>query len=301
VTGISGVLSFYTVLGVEITQPYSAYADVPIGGQSTNLAPFQISTLPSYICRDAVNLQLSFTTVSHGNFVVPLTIPPSGNCTPGGGPCGFCLPPISGSITSDDPVEPGRLSRNLAIARCAAPKAFPGIISGSVHYDSYTFTNTAAIDACITIGLSATCDVFASAYLENFDSLNIGSNYLGDCDYSTGEGVGTNFPFSCMVPAGATFVVVVNEIDSNVGCTNYVLTVSGLPCIAPALAIGTLPDSRTRLSWPDSAGGYVLETSSSVQGGTWTVITNEPLMDSGSYNVTNDPVASGKFYGLHKP
>jgi hypothetical protein len=300
-TGISAVLSFYTVLGVEITQPYSAYADVVIGGQSTNLAPFQISTLPSYICRDAINLQLTFTTATHGSFLVPLTIPPSGNCTPGSGPCGFCLPPISGSITTDDAVEPSRLSRNLVMSRCAAPKGFPGVVGGSVHYDTYLFTNTSVSDACITVGLSAMCEVMASAYLGSFDPSNIASNYLGDSTYSTSPGLGTNFPFSCTVPAGAAFMVVVNEIDSNVGCTNYVLTLSGLPCASPALAIGAVPNSRALLSWPDSAGGYILESSPSVQGTIWSAVTNEPLIGSGSYNVTNEASGAGKLYRLHKP
>jgi hypothetical protein len=274
------VLSFYTVLGVEITQPYSAYPDIPANGIATNVAPFQISTLPSYICNDDINLQLTFYTSSHESFVVPLTIPPSGVCSPGDGPCGFCLPPINGSITSDDAVAPSRLNRNLALARCAAPKAFPGFVSGNVRFDAYKFTNTSPVD---------------------FDPSNIASNYLADAAFSTGNGVGTNFPFSCTVPAGAKFTVVVNEIDANAGCTNYTLALSGLPCASPSLTIGTLPRPNTRLSWPDSAGGYVLETSPSVDGAAWRVVTNEPLVESGSYTVTNEVESATKFYRLRKP
>jgi hypothetical protein len=268
VTGISAVLSFSAVLGVEITQPYSTYPDIPPNGLATNSAPFQISTLPSYICRDAVNLQLRLTSANFESFIVPLTIPPSGDCTPGNGPCGFCVPPINGSITADDSVMASRLSRNLVTSRCAAPKAFPGVVSGSVHYDVYTFTNTSPVDACVTICVSALCDVLASAYLGDFDPLNITNNYLGDPASSTGQGIGTNFPFSCTVPANAKFTVVVNEIDSNTGCTNYTLTLSGLPCASPPLTLGILPNSNTRLSWPDSAGGYLLESSPSIQNGT---------------------------------
>jgi hypothetical protein len=301
VTGISAVLSFYTVLGVEITQPYSTYTDIPPNELATNSAPFQISTLPSYICRDPVYLQLRLASTNFESFIVPLTIPPSGDCTPGNGPCGFCLPPINGSITADDSVMTSRLSRNVVISRCAAPKAFPGVVSGSVHYDAYAFTNTSPVDACVTICASALCDVEASAYLGDFDPLNITNNYLGDSGISTGEGVGTNFPFSCTVPPGARFTVVVNEIDSNTGCTNYTLALSGLPCASPALTLGILSNSNTRLSWPDSSGGYVLESSPSIQNGTWTIFTNEPLIDGGSYKVTNDTAAPSKFYRLRKP
>ncbi len=412
VTGISTVLSFYTVLGVEITQPYSSYADIPVSGQSTNLTPFQISTLPTYFCDDGIFLNLSVFTTSHGAFTIGLIFTPvgyptapdrydvnvstnfsegrviestnvvsgvlvqmtniavsvwlnapvdsnvtmslvapngaealltsgnggggsnfgadcspdtnrttfddyastsladgsapfvgsfraqvalsnllafpmngnwrlrvadngsSGNsdtlqcwslflyrfkCNPGSGACGFCLPPINGSITTNDPVEPARISRNSLISRCTTPKTFPGIVSGSVHYDTYTFTNTSPSDACVTIDLRAGCDVHASAYLASFDPLNIASNYLADQGISTAQPGGVDYPFSFTVPAGATFVVVVNEIDGNVGCTNYTLTLSGLPCPSPALAIGTIPNVGTKLSWPNSAGGYILE------------------------------------------
>jgi hypothetical protein len=301
VTGISAVLSFSTVLGVEITQPYSTYPDIPPNGLATNVSAFQISTLPSYICRDAVMLQLTVASASHGIFIIPITIPPSGDCTPGNGPCGSCLPPINGSITADDSVMPSRLSRNLALSRCAAPKAFPGTVSGSVHYDAYTFTNTSPADACVTICVTATCDAQASAYVGDFDPSNITNNYLADSTYSTGQGIGTNFPFSCTVPAGARFTVVVNEIDGSVGCTNYTLSLSGLPCPSPSLTLGTLPNSKTRLSWPDSAGGYLLESSPSIQNGTWTIVTNEPLIDGGSYKVTNDTAGESRYYRLRKP
>lgn len=301
VTGISCVLSVYTVLGVEITQPYSAFPDIPAFGSATNVTPFQISSLPSYICRDPVNLQLLFRTASHGSFAVPLTIPPSGVCTPGSGPCGFCLPPISGSITSGDPVASGRLSRNAAISDCAAPKSFPGMVSGNVHYDVYAYTNTYPFDACVSISLSANCDVEASAYSGSFDPSNLASNYLGDSVFSTGQGLGTNFPFSCTVPAGSRFVVVVNEIDSNAGCTNYTLALSGLACAPPALAIETISNSTARLSWPDSVGGYILESSPSALAPQWSAVTNEPLVDGGTYSLTNETTATTKFYRLHKP
>jgi hypothetical protein len=153
----------------------------------------------------------------------------------------------------------------------------------------------------VTICLSATCDVLASAYLGDFDPSNIAINYLADAAFSTGNGVGTNFPFSCTVPAGAKFTVVVNEIDANAGCTNYILALSGLPCSLPTLTVGALPDSNARLSWPNSAGGYVLESAPSVGDATWTVVTNEPLVENGNYNVTNDTAATGTFYRLHKP
>jgi autotransporter-associated beta strand protein len=67
-TGINATLST-TTEGVIISQPYSTYPNIPASGSGTNLAPFQISTLPSFVCGTDIKLQLivdsslgSFTT-----------------------------------------------------------------------------------------------------------------------------------------------------------------------------------------------------------------------------------------------
>jgi hypothetical protein len=449
-TGVTAVLSA-TTAGVEITQPYSSYPDVPPNGRATNVAPFQISTLPTFPCGTDINLQLTVHPVSHGAFTVPLVvhtgspgnvpvrvdnstitnipdvgaiestnvvttfsgvlakvvvsmwlthpfdsdlsvslISPNGttvnltsgngsganfgsgcspdanrttfddaglvsitagsppyvgtfrpqaplsaffetpvvpgnwrlhvadtvggstgalrcwslflypiDCAPGGGLCSLCTPPITGSIANTDLVEPTRVNRNGIVASCGTFKAFPGTLDSNLHYDAYTFTNTSGADACVTIESAAACNVETVAYLGAFDTNNIGSNYLGDSGNSTGTG-GTN-SFSCNIPAGATFVVVVSEVTSGAGCDNYTLNLSGLPCPAPALNVQDLPGANAHLYWPDSAGGYILESSPLVQPTTWSAVTNEPIIDGGSYNVTNTTAAPSQFYRLHKP
>ncbi len=47
-----------TTEGVIITQPYASYPNIPANGLATNVLPFQISTLPSFTCGTAINLQL---------------------------------------------------------------------------------------------------------------------------------------------------------------------------------------------------------------------------------------------------
>ncbi len=59
---------------VEVTQPYSTYSSVPANGTGTNIAPFQVSTLPSFSCGTDINLQLSVYNYGSGSFTVPFVI-----------------------------------------------------------------------------------------------------------------------------------------------------------------------------------------------------------------------------------
>ena len=67
-TGISATLST-TTEGVIISQPCSIYPNIAAHGQGTNLVPFQISTLPSFVCGTPINIQLSANS-SLGSFTM---------------------------------------------------------------------------------------------------------------------------------------------------------------------------------------------------------------------------------------
>ena len=81
----------------------------------------------------------------------------------------------------------------------------------------------------------------------------------------------------------------------------YKLTVYGGDC-SPALNITALPGNQARLSWPTWAGGYKLEAQPSLSQTNWTFTTNEPIVTSLKYSVTNSASgATNRFYRLHKP
>lgn len=61
--------------GVSVTQPFSDYPNIAIGGRGTNSTPFQISTSPNLACGTNVDLALIVTTSTHGLFTIPLTLP----------------------------------------------------------------------------------------------------------------------------------------------------------------------------------------------------------------------------------
>jgi hypothetical protein len=142
---------------------------------------------------------------------------------------------FTGSITNSDPVQIGRLLRNQSASACNVPRACPGTNDLLPHhYDAYTFVNTSATAACIVAQLDQVgcpLGLFSTAYLGSFDPNNICSaNYLGDMGASPAPA------YQFTVPAGATFVIVVNEVTPNTGCANYTLTVNG---------VGTCPTTPT--------------------------------------------------------
>jgi autotransporter-associated beta strand protein len=67
-SGINATLST-TTEGVLITQPYATYPNIPASGSGANIAPFQISTLPAFVCGTPIYLQLIVNS-SLGSFTI---------------------------------------------------------------------------------------------------------------------------------------------------------------------------------------------------------------------------------------
>jgi hypothetical protein len=138
---------------------------------------------------------------------------------------------VSGSITTSDPVQTGRVGLGSPVSSCAVPKACSGLSDSLArHYDSYTYTNTSSSTQCITVRISQACGdnaVQSLAYLGSYDPANLCTNYLAD-----GGASGQTFSYSFNVGPGATYVIVVVEVSPNIGCTLYDLRVS--PCAGVA-------------------------------------------------------------------
>jgi autotransporter-associated beta strand protein len=101
-TGVSAVLSAndLSLPSVVVTQPESAYPNIPVKGRGTNLIPFQVSTLPSFVCGDEVELKLTLKTDA-GNFASVFKLPSGFLGTPArfNNNANFAIPD-SGSVTS---------------------------------------------------------------------------------------------------------------------------------------------------------------------------------------------------------
>ena len=147
---------------------------------------------------------------------------------------------ITGALTLNDPTQAGRLNTLFEASTCAAPRSCPGVLENVPrHYDAYAFRNTSSSEACFTVDVTAECLnnilIHSSAYLGSFDPNSLCQNYLAD----VGPGVLTNSQYSFIVPAGQTFVVVVNELAPNLLCPSYTLSVSGPACPVPTTPVPT--------------------------------------------------------------
>jgi subtilisin-like proprotein convertase family protein len=69
-TNVSAVLKSLTP-GAVVSQPFSAYPNIPAGGSATNLTPFQILTYYYLPCSGPVALEATFQTANLGTFSVP--------------------------------------------------------------------------------------------------------------------------------------------------------------------------------------------------------------------------------------
>ncbi len=304
-SGISASLSS-TTPGVTVTQPNSPYPNASENAASTNSIPFQVSTSSSFACGTQINFVLT-VSYSGGSTNLPFSVT---TCS---------APPstVSGSLTSGDPVQEGRLGRDSVASNCGSPKACPGIFgSGARHYDVLNFANGPGA-ACATITTTGTSSVSTNpilpvAYLNGYVAPTVGNtgtictNYLGD----PGAAPATTNTFSVDLPANANLVVVVEEVNaSQPSGSGYTVQVSGLvgngvgsgPC-APAPTVvsrkvhgsaGTfdipLPltgpigiEDRTGNSGVAGSHTIVLSFSSDPTGATATVAANNPSGATGS-------------------
>src|SRR5438552_9215255 len=209
-TGVSAVLST-TTPGVVISQANSPYPDIAVGSNGTNTVPFGVSTSSTFAC-GPINLVLTISS-NQGTFTV--------NFSPAS--CASAPTMVSGNITGTDPQQTGRLNRNQIGDSCASPKAFPGVLDSTLrHFDSYTFPNGTS-DSCVTLNVTSGCsnNIFYAAYLDSFNPADLSQNYFGD----PGTSAAGTASWSVNVPANHSVVLVVDEVNPNLGCSNYLASV----------------------------------------------------------------------------
>jgi N-acetylneuraminic acid mutarotase len=160
---------------------------------------------------------------------------------------------LLGSITASDPSQTDRLFRDGTASDCAVADPCPGPFGDPQPrlYDQKVFVNTSSSPQCITVSLSSgycsdsgSDEVHSAAYLGSFNPNNLCTNYLGDTGLSTAGGDVQTYSFT--VGAGATFVVIVNMVETGFTCgTGYALTVSSSACAPVPTATPTHTATRT--------------------------------------------------------
>lgn len=219
-TAISATLTT-TTAGVTIVDGSSSYSDKAIDESGTNLTPFRISVLNSFVCGTEIALSLNLTT-AHGPKSIAFTVP-----TCAGGPDQQI--PLS-QITTSDATQTDRIGRDGRPSTCSGKTSPGGGFTGTHYYKTYTFTNTAGAARCYSVTINAALggpgDIESVAYDQTYDPTNISTNYLGDSGIS---GLGTTVDkatYSFTVPAGHNFVVVVNSTGTTAS-SQFSGTVSG--------------------------------------------------------------------------
>src|SRR5436190_256457 len=301
-TAISATLTT-TTPNVTITQGSSAYSNLAIDASGTNATPFKIQTSNSFVCGTTISLSLNLTYAG-GSKSIGISLPTCGG--------GANQTIATSSIALTDLAQTDRLGRDGVPSTCSG-KACPAGIGtvGTRIYDTFSFTNSATVPACITVTINAACgsggnagDIESAAYLTSYLPANLCTGYLGDTGIS---GLGTSTgsgAYSFNVPASSNFVVVVNTNTGSTTCAQYSGLVSGFydltagpgacpACTPPATPTASntgpyCPGNTISLSTPTVASATYAWTGpngfiSSAQNPTRT---NATTADAGTYSVT---------------
>jgi hypothetical protein len=162
-------------------------------------------------------------------------------------------------------------------------------------YDAYTFVNGES-NACINVAITSACGLFSAAYSNSYNPTNLCQNYLAD----SGSGINTNYSFN--VAAGATFVVVVNQVNPGDECP-YRLDVTGDSC-RPFLNIAQIAPTQVALDWTTAAIGYRLENTNTLANPphpSWIPVGGTPVINNSRFHITNSITPGNRFYQLHQP
>jgi hypothetical protein len=195
---------------VFITQPAtSAYADMPVGSSGgNNLSPFTFTLDPAFSCGESIDFTLTVSFAGGParalNFVLPVNVFAITNTL-------GTLPPPAPGITTATGTQVNRINRNGVISACGTAKAFPGAITGSHSYDSYTLN--ACQSGCMAVGMNAGAagnNLFESAYSPSFTPGSIGTSYQGDAGLSTKIQA-----FGISATAATSYTIVVNDVAGN--------------------------------------------------------------------------------------
>jgi Bacterial Ig-like domain (group 3)/Subtilase family len=208
-TGLSAALSSSTP-GVIVMQPgVSAYPDMPVGGgPQSNLSTFAFTLADNVPCGTLAQFALT-VTYSGGltrvlNFSVQTGMLAITNTL-------GSTPVVPSPVTFATGPQVNRINRNGVISSCGTPKAFPGAITGSHTFDSYSFQSCQAV--CFSPQLDAGVagiNLFESLYSPSFTPTSIGTNYRGDA------GLSTNLQtFGVNITAGTNYTVAVADVAGN--------------------------------------------------------------------------------------
>lgn len=226
-----------TTPGITITKGTATYGSIAAAANISNTgSPFTFGVNSSVACGTVITFYMTVNFGGGGSspqgFVftetvgsIPLnTISSSlGN-----------TPPTNSNFTSTTGTWTGlRLNRNTPVSSCGVQKTAPVLTStnGVRTYDAYTFTNTSAVNQCLTVTMTATngVNLYFVAYNSNgFVPATPNVNFLADQGSSTATQT-----FNFTDTAGKPYTLVVYNVTPGSGVGSaYTISVSTTNCAA---------------------------------------------------------------------
>ncbi|MFL5731651.1 MAG: S-layer homology domain-containing protein [Chloroflexia bacterium] len=200
-----------------------------------------------------------------------------------------CLGSVTytGAITNTDSLQTGRVALRAPASFCSTPKSCAGAAdSVPRHYRAYNYVNSTNAPQCVSVNLDQACGsnaIWSVAYLNTFNPASLCTNYLAD----GGRG-GPNTFYSFTLPAGATAIIVVNEVSADVGCDAYTLRIN--PCgsgtsLTPTPTSTAPASTSTPTTGPSSTAVSLTSTPTS----TASSLTTTPTSTPGIPTITTTP------------
>jgi len=122
-------------------------------------------------------------------------------------------------------------------------------------------------------------------------------DYLGEIYPS-----GTQYLFDYQFSESTNGAVLWNGTDYWAGGHLWFVTISNITLVPmPWLEIALAGPTSVRIMWATNFTDYVLESTTSLSGGSWGSVTNAPSTAGDRLFVTLDTDVSGRFYRLRKP
>jgi hypothetical protein len=126
---------------------------------------------------------------------------------------------ITSSLTTSDPTQLGRLSRNGIPQDWAGTEVFPGVLNTTVTYHYHVYKVNSGNTPFIQILFdSASLNTFVSAYDTSYlpnsagaPSFGFNVNWLGDAGFSGNPFPGDPVFFQVLIPANHDLLIVVNN------------------------------------------------------------------------------------------
>ena len=130
----------------------------------------------------------------------------------------------TGDISAADPDQTLRMFRDGRSTTCQFNRT-QTTSAGTYDHDQYSFTNTSGGPVCVQVDLDAngcgvaTNQISMAAYAGTYNPTSILTNIIADPGISTGQNFATSMSFT--VAAGATYVIVVHNVNAATVCPSY--------------------------------------------------------------------------------